>query len=187
MAQEFNIVDYFSKDKQNKIMFSFKGDITEEKVSQILDEMEEKLNVIEEKSLIKKKIYNISVECVQNLYHHLGEITSDLGAEYSAVIYVLTKDEAQYTITTGNCIKNENISSLKQKLEQIKALEHEELKQYYKEVLDNGQVSNKGGAGLGMIDMAMRSRKNFTYSFIEINEKLSIFSLKINIVKKKKS
>jgi hypothetical protein len=58
----------------------------------------------------------------------------------------------------------------------------EELKTYYKEVLSNGVMSEKGGGGLGMIDIARKSGSKLDYKFSVVDEKFSFFSLSIKVV-----
>ena len=53
------------------------------------------------------------------------------------------------------------------------------------EVLTNGIISNKGGAGLGFITMAMKSKNKLNFSVQEIDESLSCFSIEIKINRKK--
>ncbi len=42
-------------------------------------------------------------------------------------------------------------------------------------------LSNKGGAGLGIIDMALKSGEKFDFSFEDIDGKSSFFTLKIKV------
>ena len=57
----------------------------------------------------------------------------------------------------------------------------EQLKEYYKEVLSEGGFSDKGGGGLGMIDIARKSGQKLNYHFTEIDETFSFFNLNIKI------
>jgi len=51
------------------------------------------------------------------------------------------------------------------------------LKQYYMEHLENNQLSEKGGAGLGFITIAMKSGNKLKVSFEKIDENYSLFLL----------
>ena len=51
------------------------------------------------------------------------------------------------------------------------------LKQYYMEHLENNQLSEKGGAGLGFITIAMKSGNKLTYEFNKINDETALFML----------
>ena len=78
MIDAFNI---YNKMDKNNILLSFKGDITSELLTSILQIMESKLDNLQEEPKIKKKVYNVLVECLQNLYHHLD--AEPVGRQYT--------------------------------------------------------------------------------------------------------
>jgi Na+/phosphate symporter len=176
-----DIYDFYDKMERNNIMLSFKGDITSELLTSILQIMESKLDNLQEEPKIKKKVYNVLVECLQNLYHHLDEVDEKQEERIRSAIFMIGKLDHEYNIITGNYIVNENVASLKSRLEEINLLSKEELKEYYKAVLNNGEMSLKGGGGLGMIDIARKTGGKLDFSFLPIDNEFSFFSLKIKI------
>jgi hypothetical protein len=48
-------------------------------------------------------------------------------------------------------------------------------------VLNNGEMSLKGGGGLGMIDIARKTGEKLEYNFLEIDNKVSFFTLNIKV------
>ncbi|MBS1635289.1 MAG: SiaB family protein kinase [Bacteroidetes bacterium] len=178
MIDAFNIYDKMEK---NNILLSFKGDITSELLTSILQIMENKLDNMQEEPKIKKKVYNVLVECLQNLYHHMDDATDHNGDKNRSAIFMIGKNNTAYNIITGNYILNENIHGLKQRLDEVNSLSKEELKDYYKQVLNNGEMSLKGGGGLGMIDIARKTGEKLEYNFLEIDNKVSFFTLVIKV------
>jgi hypothetical protein len=176
-----NIYDFYDKMERNNIMLSFKGDITSELLTSILQIMESKLDTLQEDPKIKKKVYNVLVECLQNLYHHMDEITPDLNDKIRAAIFLIGKIDNQYTIITGNYIKKESVSSLQKRLEDINQLSKDQLKEFYKEILNNGEMSMKGGGGLGMVDIARKTGDKLNFNFLPVDDQYSFFSLNIKI------
>ncbi|MBI3500611.1 MAG: hypothetical protein HY063_02365 [Bacteroidetes bacterium] len=175
-----DIYDFYDKMERNHILLSFKGDITSELLTSILQIMESKLDNLQEEPKVKKKVYNVLVECLQNLYHHMDEVDVNTDRTRSA-IFMIGKLDNQYTIITGNYIRMENVSGLDNRLQEINALNPDQLKEYYKKVLANGEMSAKGGGGLGMIDIARKTGQKLNYNFMPIDEKYSFFSLNIKI------
>jgi hypothetical protein len=178
---EVNIFDFYSKMEKDNIMLSFKGSVTSELLTSVLQIMESKMDRLNEPSKIRKKVYNILVEALQNLYHHLDKQPTDQGKVFNTVIFMIGKDGDTYSIFTGNYIQNENAEKLKERIDKINSLDPDELKNYYKEVLNNGMMSDKGGGGLGMIDIARKSGKKLEYDFQKIDDKHSFYSLNIKI------
>ena len=66
-------------------------------------------------------------------------------------------------------------------IDEVNAMSSEELKSKYRETLDHGQVSAKGGAGLGIIDIARKSGNKLEYDFKQVNEKYCFFSLSVKV------
>ena len=74
-----------------------------------------------------------------------------------------------------------DVHGLRNRLDEVNALNKEELKEYYKKVLNNGEMSLKGGGGLGMIDIARKTGEKLDYNFLEIDNKVSFFTLNIKV------
>lgn len=176
-----DIYDFYDKMERNHILLSFKGDITSELLTSILQIMESKLENFQEEPKVKKKVYNVLVECLQNLYHHMDEVDTGNSDRTRSAIFMIGKLDNKYTIITGNYIRTENVKGLDERLQEINALSQDELKEYYKKVLANGEMSAKGGGGLGMIDIARKTGQKLNYNFMPIDDKYSFFSLNIKI------
>ena len=179
--QMLDIYEFYEKMEQNNILLSFKGDITSDLLTSILQIMEHKLDNLEEAPKVKKKVYNILVECLQNLYHHMDEMpdNGDGTKPKRSAIFMIGQIEGGFRIITGNYLFSTNVNELRSRIDKINGMEKEELKAYYKEVLNNGQMSEKGGGGLGMIDIARKSGQKLEYSFMEVEAPYSFFTLNI--------
>ena len=66
--------------------------------------MESKMDHIDEKPKVKKKVFNILVECLQNLYHHVdkNDETIYVAQEDKSALLMIAKTSEAYIITTGN-------------------------------------------------------------------------------------
>lgn len=169
--------------EQEKVILSFNGVVTSDFLTAVLDIMENKMNDLDESPKTKKKVYYVLVECLQNLYHHIEDeegMKSNSKVSKAALVMIV-KDEGGFLIQTGNYIDKKNVQKLDQRLKKINSLDKDDLRDYYREVLGNGSVSNKGTAGLGMIDIARKSGNKLEYQFLDIDEEFSFFSLNVKI------
>ncbi len=156
--------------------------VTSELLTTILQIMESKMEHLEEKPKVKKKVFNILVECLQNLYHHIDqEDVAHVPAEEKSALLMIAKGPVNYQITTGNYMKTVDRAELENKIELVNGMDKDELKAYYKKVLNEGKMSAKGTAGLGMIDIARKSGQPLEYAFKSINDKTTFFSLAVKI------
>lgn len=181
-----NIHDFYTKMEEGNIMLSFKGEVTSDLLTSILQIMESKMETLEEPPIIKKKVYNILVECLQNLYHHLESDDAATPFNEKSALFMIKKENDEYSIMTGNYMTNDNVEIMKNRLDTINAMDSLQLKSYYKEVLNNGEMSAKGGGGLGMIDIARKSGRKLEYRFDPIDESFSFFSLHVKVAQNKK-
>ncbi len=180
---KFDIYSFYKKMEHNDIMLSFKGDITSELLTSMLQIMETKLENLDEQPKTRKKVYNVLVECLQNLYHHRDEMENAASNDETKkqAIFMISKNAAEYNIMTGNFVKNDKMASLSARIDKINAMNKEELKQHYQDVLSLEGFSEKGGGGLGFIDIARKSGQSLNYDFLKIDEDYSFFSLYIKI------
>ncbi len=122
---------------------------------------------------MKKRVFYILVECVQNITRH-QEIPDEDPPESDGIFFIQSFNEL-YNISQGNLIVNDHIDSLKEKLESINKLDREELKAYYQTVLRETVISSKGGAGLGLIEIARKSGNKIRFKFDPVDDKYSYF------------
>ncbi len=94
---------------------------------------------------------------------------------------MLGKNDDQYVITSGNALLKGDVQKITDKIEGINLLDAAGLKARYKEIIKNTQLSEKGGAGLGFVDMARKSGNKLRYDFETVNDELAFFSLKTTI------
>ena len=171
--------------ERNDILLSFKGAITSELLTSVLQIMEEKMEDLNEEPKTKKKVFNVLVECLQNLYHHIDDFevqgSAEEVSEKKSAIFSISRTVESYNIVTGNFVSNENVTNLTNKINKINDLSRDELKAYYKQVLNNGEISEKGGGGLGFIDIAKKSGEKLVYNLREIDESYSFFTLTVKI------
>lgn len=175
---------YLTMEREN-ILLSFKGVVTSELLTSVLSIMESKMDYMEESPKTKKKVFNVLVECLQNLYHHIdandqSERNLEL-IESKSALFMISKKDDHFMIQTGNYIDVSSAEDLKSRLDLINGMDKDELKKYYQETLNNGAMSEKGTAGLGMIDIARKSGNKLEYQFLPINDVNSFFCLNIKI------
>ncbi|MFT4659821.1 MAG: hypothetical protein ACI8XB_000071 [Patiriisocius sp.] len=175
---KIDIHDYYNMLESEKIMLSFKGDLSNDLITAIVEVVENKIVSFNAELKIKKKVINVLIECLQNLYHHNKEAEANLDP---SIMVLIAKNKDGYSVFTGNNIQNSNIEKLKARLEEISDLSTQELKILYQQKLANGQFSEKGGGGLGIIDIARKSKSKLEYGFASIDESSSFFSLNVNI------
>lgn len=162
------------------LILVYEGEFTQDITKSVLAMAERNMESMGEESGIKRKVFNVMVECLQNICKHAESFDEQTYGKNTA-IFMIGKHDSEYFITSGNPILSDKVSQMSKKLEDINNLDKDGLKQLYKEIIKNGKLSEKGGAGLGFVDMARKSGKKLIFDFEPINEQLSFFSLKTTI------
>lgn len=179
----FNLQESFNKMNEGDVLLSYQGSITSDLITNVLDVIETKLDDVDASSAVKKKVYNVLVESLQNLYHHIDDLPDEMKNEYDAkfAILVVSKVKENYRISTGNFVRSAKVKQLKEKIDKINSLSKDELKDMYKFVLNHQKLSAKGGGGLGLIDIAKKTGNKLDYLFQNYNNDYYFFNLDVII------
>ncbi len=181
LTEIHEIFDLYDSMERKNIMLSFKGEMSTELLTSILQIIENKLDRFGESSKVKKRMFNIMVECLQNLHHHITKPAQDAGRDLPSVIVMVAKNVTGYSIITGNFMEGAEVAPLKDRLEEINSMDKDQIKDLYKSVLADGKMSEKGGGGLGMIDIARKSGEKLDFGFIPFGDGKSFFSLNVKV------
>ena len=172
------VSDLFGNLDHYQLTYAFNGEFTTSLTEQILSLVETSMEVESESSKTKKKVYFIMVESLQNITrHHVKKESNSLKDDY----FSIHKTNLGYLVTSGNIIENNNIASITNKIEKLNAMNTDELRQYHQEMLSSTEFSEKGGAGLGLLEMLRKSGNKLVYEFIKINEEVSYFYFQSNV------
>ncbi len=179
----FNVNQWYKEICKGDVLFSNVGELSSDQITQILDKIEKKIDKVDDNPKKRKRLYSIIVESLQNLYHHSNNnpLLSEKGKSEKTSIFVLKKSEEGYRLTTGNYIYKEAVQKLGDRIEQINYLSKAELKALYKLILNNEEYSEKGGGGLGMVDIARKSGNKIEYKFYRYNKNFHYFCFSVNV------
>ena len=179
----FDVNEYYSGLNDGDVLIAHKGDISGELISKILETVESRLDEYEESPKVKKKMYNVLVESLQNLYHHIEVLPEEMQESFDTRfgILVIRREEGKYRVSTANFISPEKVDVLKNKIDKINSMEKEELKDMYKFILNHQRLSEKGGGGLGLVDIARKTGNKMVYTFEKYNDEYFFFNLDVFI------
>jgi hypothetical protein len=112
------------------------------------------------------------LENLQNITRH-GVTNSE--EMTSLVVYHKTADG--YTVSTGNALKNSEVRGLRSNLEKINSLDPDKIREVYRTMLQDTKIGKKGGAGLGLMEMARKTGNKLDFDFLPIDDRYSYFIL----------
>ncbi|MCX6326248.1 MAG: SiaB family protein kinase [Bacteroidia bacterium] len=157
---------------KERLMFVYRGVVTNENSVHLLMLLEKEMENSEFGFVGRKRLFMFVLESLQNVSRHSNK------SQYAGMsLVVYSKTDTGYTVTTGNVLPSASINDLKEKLDEINNLETKEIRNVYRQMLSTSEFSSKGGAGLGLIEMAKKTGNKLDYDFVPLDNEYSYFIL----------
>lgn len=163
----------------NRILLVYEGEVNQDITKAFTTMTQKNLDEDETTSVpIKKRVYHVMVECLQNIGKHSDNIESGEPEVPGNGIFLVSKTDRGFNVITGNPIANSKVEDVTNMLNKVNNMNEEEIKSYYKEMILASRISEKGGAGLGFIDIVKKTGNKIEYHFEKINNNTSFFIIK---------
>lgn len=177
------INEYYSNLLEKEIIIAYDGDVTHQVMKAFTSLVEQKMISEHEKETVIRRLYHILVECLQNINRHAeGFYPKEHVEDYPGRgALLVSKSDEFYRVITANLVRTEHAAVLKTFLDKINPLNRAELNEYYKTQLMNGDLSSKGGAGLGFIDIRRKTSRKLDFRFVEFDEEYSFFLCNVTL------
>ena len=172
--------------EKDNLSLLYRGDFADEVTVRLIDISDLHFGDRSEAMSMKKKVGFLMAECFQNVIRHGDIDPADEGLPEHSSYFISRNIKGNNFIASGNLIENQYVENLKIKIDNINKLDKDELKSLYIKVLGTEEISSKGGAGLGLIEMARKSGRQLQSAFYQINDKLTFFYMQVLIPVSKK-
>lgn len=172
----FDIDAHYTQMRQGSLTYSFRGILSKGLMDFVFMDIEEALVNKPEKKIVRKRIFNVLVELIQNIYKYTSD--SRLPFEMNEVMVIVQRLEVGYEVITGNYLEKDIMQVIEARMKMINYMTDDELDNLYRGVLSSGTVTKSQGAGLGFIDVARKSKSDLTYQFDAVDKDFSFFTVK---------
>lgn len=167
----------------NGFSLVYEGEFSHEVMKMFTSMAERDMDKTNEERSVKRKVFHVMVECLQNMTKHSDEYDED--DMVGNGLFIVGKKDGFWNVITANKIVNDKIEDLKKSIDFINSLSKDELNALYKKQIREGSLSEKGGAGLGLIDIARKTGRKLDYQFLPLEDsKNFFFLLKVRISSK---
>lgn len=163
--------------EQMGLTMVYEGKIDQEVIKSIATSVEKKMTEEKETLKFQRVIFHTMIELLQNISKYSDDEIKGKG------IVIVGKAPEKYYVSSGNIIKNEKVSLLTSLIESINKLNAEELKASYEAHVSNSKFNEKGGAGLGLIDIVRKSKQKLQYNFESLGNDKSFFLVTATVLK----
>jgi hypothetical protein len=122
-------------------------------------------------------MFSIMVECLENAYRH----NFNTPEQNPQIQLELTNSGNHYKLTIGNRANNTDIEKLTSSVDKFNKLTLPDIKDLYNETIHAGHLSEKGGAGPGLLKIMRCSREPILYTVTAVDQHSSFVNLSISI------
>lgn len=184
MTDDFSLLDYYRMTSRPDVLMCYRGPISitilNEMSSDITDRFADNVS-------LKKKLFSIYVELVQNILHYSSEKINVKNRRDSVGTILLTQKEDVYLFSCGNLVENQYVDEIIESCQQINQMDRETLRQIKREKRNSPNPRPRSkGAGIGLIQVALTSGNPLKAEYKKIDDRHSFFYIVATVPKHKK-
>ncbi|MCH2232771.1 MAG: SiaB family protein kinase [Crocinitomicaceae bacterium] len=160
--------------KEDDFSMIYRGEFNDEMTYELMELLNSGIN---DKKWVRKRLSYLVAECFQNVIRHADTENSDKPDP----ILITRKKKGNHFITSINLVENSEIEKLNEMLSALNKLDDSNIDEAFHEALQKNQMSEKGGAGLGLIEMARKTKNPLQHEFLPYSDDESIFVLQLKM------
>jgi len=169
-------------DDSGIIFLSYCGILTQNLISNMTEALEKETLINNVSLSVSTNIFTIFVELSQNMMNYSKDTANseDSFNPKGIVLVGYNEQNDSYYILSRNIISVKDKSKILPKLENIKPMNRDEIKQEYRKLRRSGRDKHQCGAGIGFLEIAKRCN-NFDFKFNPLEDDKYQFSFQANI------
>jgi hypothetical protein len=171
--------------KSHEVKLVYEGKVTHQITKAFISLAEAQMEENEETASVQRVVFHVMVECLQNISRHADDCAKGNYLYSGKGIFMVCNTKDTFLITTGNAVLKDKIKAIIKMIDRINGMNDFQLKDLYMKQMREGTLSEKGGAGLGLIDIRRKTGNKLEYHFIPLSDTLSFFLLTATIPRTK--
>jgi len=182
-----DMMEYHKMLRGNKITLVYSGPLWAEGIGGFAGTIKKRLEFDELPLEMSQAVFSVFVEQMNNMLMYSAEkeqfeSPDEMHSGIPKGTFILGKRGKAYFMQTGNVIKGETASLVKEKIDYLNTLDKAELRKYHKEQsrLENDNPASKG-AGLGLIEIARRASSKIEYTFTPYEDGYIFFNMYVTM------
>jgi hypothetical protein len=159
---------FFDLAQQRNVIFYHMGYFSHSIVAAMAEVVKLQLEVSGVSGPTRRKLFSSFVELSQNIIHYSSDALTSSGVESTALrqgAVCITAEAGRHLMLCANPIASKDVDSLRDKIEPLRSMSLEQIKQAYKASLRADTPEDSKGAGLGFLTMARDASAPLEFSF----------------------
>ncbi len=125
-----------------------------------------------------KKLFVTTIELIQNIKNYSAETVDVTGNSPVGVGFAgVYSGEDEFISVSGNLVKTAHVERIKAHCSKVRGRTVQELRALYNEQLKEPPPEGSKGAGLGFIDIAIKTGGQVDFEFTPINDDVTFFTI----------
>ncbi|MEO1751959.1 SiaB family protein kinase [Thiofaba sp. EF100] len=151
------------------VQFYFNGYLSHNVIGAMGDTLRHRLEAQGTKGTVTRRVFSTFVEMAQNILNYGADAAPVAGnGRIGQGAVAIGQLGDHFYIICGNHIEREHVERVREKLDAIRAMSADEIKQAYRQQLRNEEEDHLSkGAGLGFLTVARDSSAPIEYCFVE--------------------
>jgi hypothetical protein len=168
-------LEVLSLQEDRTVVVSHFGLFSQDLINSIAEGMEAQMVSAGDDRKTIKRLFSILIEGLQNIrsHGHHDEFNRQI-----AYVFV-GKCNENYKVILGNIIREIDQESLTHYIERINNYDQKELKEHFISTLSKGFNDQRGGAGLGLLTMRMKSGNILNYTFQQVEGGVTLLDVQV--------
>lgn len=155
---------FFHAHTRETMLFAYRGAMDEAIMEAILGISEHTLEEHTSLASANRKVSFLLVECFQNILRH-GAIEPQRRTAADQAMFSFRSFNEAFYINSSNTIHAVDRDRLTEIVDLVNGLDKDGLTELYRSRLSNNAISERGGAGLGLIELSRKSGQPIRYRF----------------------
>ncbi len=176
--------------KEQNINIIYCGPVWADGIESVGEMLKTRMEIDDLPMAASMAVFSVFVEQMNNVQLYSSECTGMEHADeqdenqifFAGGVFILGTQGKSYYLQTGNVMKNEHVSLIRERVDHLNSLDKAQLRKYYKERLRSEDDNpDSRGAGLGLIEIARRASSKIKCEFEPYNEGHSFFTMYVTI------
>ncbi|MGV3636827.1 MAG: SiaB family protein kinase [Flavobacteriales bacterium] len=173
-----HVLALYARFAGDRLTFLYSGSFHDEHTARLIALQEDHLEQEGASRASRGKLAFVMVEAYQNIVRHRVKDEALLSGSGRSIFLLRSAAEA-HEVTAINAVRREDEQKLRAGLEGLEGMDLQQLKQVFLRGLQNEERTDRGGAGLGLIEMARRTGNPLRYAFAPIDVRHRLFALQV--------
>lgn len=178
---------FYQSMKLNEITMAYEGEISHQIIKTFTSLARSGMYKENVPSPTIRTVFHVMVELMQNASRYADKLEDEQSTKKGKGIFMLSRDHDGYYVICGNIVNKDKCRTLERQINYVNSLDVQDLKEVFMNQIKEGSLSDRGGAGLGLIDVRRKTDRELEYHFLPVSDDKSFFLITAFVEYKDKS